>query len=285
MPTNLVLCVRNAIDEADLTASSAVTSLPASNLQLAARGRVWRSTDATDQMINFTWGGQGHFLTFLLLNRHNLESGSTWRVQLFSNADWTNQIYDTRVAGVDLPAYDYASLGDLDWGVDPLGKSDFTAFQGQLYSIAYFPRLLALSGTVTISNTGNSAGYMQASRLFSGDAYEFVWNPEAATFSWDEDTTQARSLGGSLRSDGGGIVYRSLDLQMTLKDEPARATLADMLRWAGLRKDVFLSLFPGVGGEQERDYTMLSKFVGKLPRFDLKSGNLNQATKLSFEEA
>lgn len=280
MPTNLVICAKNAIDYATLTASpSPVVSLPASNLQLPARGRVWRSVGTAQQQLKFTWGGSGYYLNFLKLARHNLESGSTWRVQIFSDAAWTTQIYDSGM----IAAYDYATLGSLDFGVSPLGSSVFNGFLGQMYSLVYIPRVLAVSGIVTINGAGNSAGYLEASRLYAGDYMELTWNPESADFGWDEDTTQSRSDGGTLRSDGK-VAFRTLDLQLTLKDEIQRAQLADIIRFAGLRKDMFLALFPGKGGELERDYTALVKLAGKLPKLTLSSGNFNQKTRLSFQE-
>lgn len=284
MPTNLVLCARNALDAATLTATPPlVATLPPRHLQIPARALVGRTTSTADQLIPFTWGGQGWYMTFLTLNRHNLEAGATWRVQLFSDAAWTNLIYDTRVSGTDIPAFDYLSLGQLDWGVTPLGSSVFDGFLGQQYSLVYIPRVLALSGIVTISNSGNSAGYMEASRLFGGDAIEFSWNPENADFGWDEDTAQSRTDGGSLRSDGK-VAFRTLDLKLTLKDEIQRAQLAEVLRYAGLRKDMFLSLYPGQGGRLERDHTGIYKLSGKLPKLSLAAGAFNQKTQLSFEE-
>lgn len=284
MPSNLVLCARNALDAATLSANpSLIATLPPRHLQIPARGLVARSTSTADQQYLFTWGGQGWYMNFLMLNRHNLEAGATWRVQLFSDAAWTTQIYDSRVAGVDLPAFDYLSLGQLDWGVTPLGSSIFDAFLGQQYSLVYFPRVVALSGIVTLSNAGNSAGYMEASRLYGGDSMEFLWNPENADWGWAEDTQQSRSDGGSLRSDGK-VAFRTLDLKITLKDDVQRSLLADALRYAGSRKDVFLSLYPGAGGELERDHTAIWKFVGKLPKLSLAAGTVNQKTQLSFEE-
>lgn len=284
MPTNLVLCARNAIDSATVTATpAAIASLPPSNLQLPSRGRVMRTTSTAPVDIMFTWGGQGWLLNFLKFARHNLESGAVWRVQLFSDAAWTNQIYDSRIGGVDLPAFQYLTLGELDFGVSPLGSSVFDGFLGQQYSLVYFPRVMALSGIATIANAGNSAGYLQGSRLFAGDYSELAWNPESADFGWDEATTQSRSEGGSLRSDGS-VSFRTLDFQLAIKDEVQRANLADILRYAGLRKELFMSLYPGVGGEKERDYTMLGKFVGRLPKISTTAGTDILKTRLSFQE-
>jgi hypothetical protein len=281
MPSNLVMCVKNAIDYATLAASPAlISTMPEGHLRLPARGRVARSTSAAAQEISFTWGGQGYYLNFLTLMRHNLEPAATMRVQLFATASFTTQIYDSG----NVAAYSAATLGDLDFGVDPLGSGVFDGFLGQRFSTFYFTRVLALSGKITITDTGNSASYVEASRLYAGDATEFTYNPNASRFGWKDNTEQSRGAGGSLRSDAG-ISFRKLDLTMAWVSASQRNQLADMLRFAGRRKDIFLSLYPSVGGEKERDYTMLAKFVSDMPDISETGGITDLVnTQFSFEE-
>jgi hypothetical protein len=281
MPSNLFMAVRNAIDFASLSASPAMLpSMPPAHLQLAARGRVARSTSAAQQEIFFTWNGQGNYLNFLTLMRHNLEPAATIRVQLFATASFTTQIYDSGT----IPAYSAATLGSLDFGVSPLGAGAFDAALGQRFSVVYFNKILALSGKVTITDTGNSAQYVEASRLYAGDGVEFVYNPSESRLAWSENTEQSRGAGGSLRSDAG-ISFRRLSLAMPWVSATQRDQLLDMLRYAGKRKDIFLSLYPGAGGERERDNTMLAKFVGEMPDIKESGGLLDLvATQFQFEE-
>lgn len=283
MPSRLVICARNAIDEATMSASPAMrVSLPPSNLQLPARGRVARSVNALSaQQIKFTFNGAGHYLNFLHLARHNLEPGSTWRIQFYSTQDWTGSpVFDSGT----ITAVDGATLGELDWGVDSLGAGVFDAFLGQQSSTLYFARTQALSGIVTIENIGNSYGYVEASRLFAGEYLEFNVNPQSVEWGWEEDTQQSRSAGGSLRSDGK-IAYRVLDLTVGFVDAAQRAALADQLRWSGRRKDKFVALYPAFTGELGRDYTMLAKHAGRMPRLRAVAGKPQLETQLSFEEA
>ncbi len=281
MPTNLVLCVKNAVDAATMSASPTMLStMPPSNVQIPARGRVARSSGTAAQQINFTWAGQGYYLNFLTLMRHNLESGATWRVQLFSDLAWTTQIYDSGTVA----AYDYATLGDLDFGVDPLGSGVFDSFLGQKFSVVYFTRVLALSGRVTITDVGNSAGYVEASRLFAGDYAELLFNPSSASMAWEDNTEQSRAAGGSLRSDAG-VAYRKMGFAVDFLDASQRAQFADMYRYAGKRQDVFVSLYPGAGGEKERDYTMLAKFAGAMPDLVVTADKFGLLrTQLNLEE-
>lgn len=279
---NLRLCVRNAIDEATLTANPAMrTTLPPSNLQIPARARVARSVDATvAQDIKFTWNGAGYNLNFLMLSRHNLEPGSTWRVRLFDSQDWSGvAIYDSGT----VTAVDGATLGDLDFGVDLLGAGEFDAWLGQQYSILYFSRVRALSGIVTITNVGNAYGYVEASRLFAGDYLEAAYNPAALDFAWVDNTEQSRSAGGSARSDGE-IAYRSLSADLNFVTADERSSVADYLRYAGRRKDVFISVFPGVGGEKERDHTLIGRFAGRNPVLRAVASNPLLSMQIQVEE-
>ena len=200
-------------------------------------------------------------------------------MQLFATADWSTQIYDSGTVAT----YSAETLGSLDFGIDPLGSGVFDGFLGQKFSTVYFNRVLALSGIVTINDAGNSAGYVEASRLFGGEYTEFTYNPTGINLSWAEMTEQSRAEGGSLRSDGS-IAFRELDINLEWVDKNQRAQLMDMFRYAGLRKDYFISVFPTAGAEKERDYTMLAKLT-KMPKLEEASKVFdNYSTTLSFSE-
>lgn len=279
---NLRICVRNAIDEATLSASPAMRStLPPSNLQIPARARVARSTDASAaQEIKFTWNGAGCYLNFLILSRHNLEPGSTWRVRLYNTPDWTGAaVYDSGT----LTAVDGATLGDLDFGVDLLGAGEFDAWLGQQFSVVYFTRVLALSGIVTMTNIGNAYGYVEASRLFAGEYTELAYNPASIDFSWPDNTEQSRSAGGSSRSDGD-INYRAISVDLVFIRAEERASVADMLRHAGRRRSIFLSVFPGAGGEKERDHSLIGRIAGRNPVLRAEAGRDTLSMQLQVEE-
>lgn len=287
MPANFVITPKNAIDDGQMTASPVmVASLPPSNLQLPARGRVARTIGTAAQQIKFTWGGAGYYLTMLMLSRHNLEPGSTWRIQLYSDAAWTTQVYDSGT----ISAVDSGTLGDLDFGIEPLGAGIFDAFLGQKYSLHYLKsggldtRVLAVSGIVTITNVGNSAGYLEFCRLFAGDHMELNYNPSGLDLSWDEVTDQSRSAGGSLRSDGK-VAYRRLTVDLSFVNVAQRSKLMDLLRYAGKRKEVFIAAFPEQGGELERDYTFLGKFVGASPGLKHTGSAPQLSSQFVFEES
>lgn len=288
-PSKLLFCVNNAMDTPCVLSSSPafVSTLPLTHAQLPSRGRIARSTSAVQQVINFHWNGSAYYFNFFLVNRHNLEPAATYRLQLFSDMAKTTVVYDSRVAngGVnDYYAIQAAMLGELQWGVDPLGAGIFDAFLGHKYSLLYFDRVLAVAGTLTINDTGNSSGYVEFSRLFGGEYIELLYNPDSAKFSWQEDTTQSRSDGGSLRSDGK-ITYRTASLAVNWLDPSQRVKVADMSRYAGKRMDFFASTFPNNPiATKERDFTGLWKFKN-MPNIDESGSSPMLHTTFDMEEA
>lgn len=249
---HLRICARNAIDGADLSASPAAEStLPVTNLQIPARARVWRSTSAAEQVVSFDWNGAAYWLNFLALHRHNLEQAGTWRVQLYANADWTSEIYDSGT----MEAFDTATLGTLDFETaDPNG------YAGQALLVDYFTNVLAKSGKVTLTDTGNSDGYVEASYLFAGEYVEIEHNATGEALAWRDTSEQSRSDGGTLRSDTG-VTHRELSVELPVIHPDDRGAVQDMIRYAGKRKPIFVAVYPEAGGEKERDYTLLGKLI------------------------
>lgn len=265
---NLRLVTKNAADFATLSQENTNTlfyvGTAITNLQNDIRGRIYRAKgNQWPIIIKGTWNGQGYKCSMAALIRHNFENASTWRVQLYSDAAWTTQIYDSGT----LNAFPGATLGELDWGVSPLGSGIYDAFMGQRLSVMWFTEVTALSFKITVNDSGNSATYVDISRLFLGKYISPVYNATyGMKLSWKENTAQSRSDGGTLRSDGGQP-WRTLQFDLGALPEADRAAWSDVFRYAGLRKDMFISIFPGSGGELERDYQMACKFI-QLPEND-----------------
>lgn len=271
---NLRICVENALAAADLTVSpAAVTTLPVTNLQIPGRSPLWRSTSTADQVISFDWNGSGYYMNFLMLSRFNLEPAATIRVQLYSDAAWTTLVYDSGA----VEAYDADTLGELDFGVDSLGSSVFDGFLGQKFFIIHFTEVLALSGKITISDSGNSDGYVEAGYLFGGDATEFTYNAERESLAWKRTKDEIDASDGGTPWSAAGVAFREMQIELPLIAADQRSVFTDMMRYAADAAPIFAALYPGVGGEKERDYTGIWKVlqlpdVGTEGRRNLKWG-------------
>jgi hypothetical protein len=264
-PTKFFICGRNLADSAAISATvAAVATLPLTHLQNSDRDFVWRSSsDAAVDLIFNLEGGLSDRINFCHLSRHNLETAATWRVQLYPTYDASGAAsYDSGT----VDAMDAATLSDLDWGVDPLGGQVFDGFPR--FSTVYFMENTATvinSVRITITDTGNSDGYVEAARVYFGRGVEMGRGLATLDPQWDEGTKQKRTDGGSLSSDGAEN-FRKMALTVKNLTAAERAELMDVARYAGMRRDVFASAYPGAGGELQRDHEGIWRFTA-MPKF------------------
>ncbi len=263
---NVRFILENATDTATISDgnSNILSSLPQANLTKSQRTKVVRTSNTSDLILNLNWAGLGKNMSGVGLMRHNLESTATWRIQLYDAQNQTGSvIYDSGV----ISAIPLKSLGDLDWGVDPLGASLFDGWdESNKFSTIWFTQVTALSAKITISNSGNADGYLQASRLFMGVAATPSINVAyGLSNSWQEGTRQFRTEGGSLRSDSKPQ-FRAMTLTMAELIPGERSAFFESVRVVGMRGDFLVSVRPEFSGAEERDYTMQCKF-NVMPKF------------------
>ncbi len=268
----------NVSDAATLTSSDFTAGLPVSNLQLEGRARVARTANATGaKTINGDLAGVSMLAACVLYN-HNLTSQATWRLRLWDAVSQSgNMVYDSTTASA-LPALGW---GEFPWGAVPWGASVFTGW-GAAFSVLWFPAVLARSFRLEITDPANGDGYLQAKRLLLGPYFEPQVNVELGLqLYWEDNSVQRRTQGGSLRTDVR-TRYRVLRAQLGHLSDSERAVAVETMRQIGLRTETFVSVFPGMGGAQERDYSMLGKFTS-MPQFT--NGELfSHQAQLAFEE-
>lgn len=235
---NLRIGYLNYADLATLTADPvATTTGPVTYLQSDARGDIFLASSAASQAIKGTWGGTSYTVSQMTLWRHNLVYSDTIRLQLYSDAAWTTQVYDSTA----LAAYVSALFDNWGWA----------------FTNRYFAAQACKSFKITVAA---SAAALQCSRLFLGPYTEAPINPEyGAVFGIETNARQSRSEGGSLRS----IVkadWRTAMFDMLVRTEADRAAWMEIARYCGISKSIVASLYPEVGGTEERDHTLFSKF-------------------------
>lgn len=237
--SNLRIGYLNYADSATITADPvATTTGPVTYLQSDARGDIFLASSAASQDIKGTWGGTSYTVSQLCLWRHNLVYTDTIRLILYPNADWTGT-----------PTYDSTAVAAYASGL-------FTAW-GWAFSNRYFTPAACKSFKVTVAA---SAAALQCSRLYLGPYTEAPINPEyGAVFGIETNARQSRSEGGSLRS----IVkadWRTAMFDMLVRTEADRAAWMEISRYCGISKSFVASLYPEVGGTEERDHTLFAKF-------------------------
>jgi len=248
----------NEADSAAITAvPAAVATMPATFLQEPSRKRM-RCMTISNQVLQLVWPSTRIFSAMALL-RHNLSGAATWRVQIWADAAATTLVWDSGAG----PACPGKALGDLFWGIDPLGSSVFTGW-AYAFSVLWFTPVAGQAMTITLDDPTNSDGFLAASRLFAGNYLETADGPSMGMkLKWSEGSKQRRSDGGTLRTDATES-WRVLSFSLDWLSKSDRPKFLEVGRRVGKRKDIFVSVYPGEGGALERDYTMQGKFVSDL---------------------
>ena len=248
----------NEWDAAALSLQSGNQSagLPLVNTQRYNNSRVYRSLTTVDQVIQFDLA-EPTYLSGLSLWRHNLTSAAVLKLELFDGPNCTGiQSYDSGF----VPAVEPKTLGDLDWGLEPLGASTFTAWELS-YSVLWFPLTATKSGRLTISDPTNSAGFLEVCRVYLGRAFEPEVNVDLGhSLQWETTTESARTAGGTVHTLETAT-FRSLRFNLSHIQPTERGAFFDYTRRVSTHRDFFVSLRPEQGGSAERDYSFAAKFA------------------------
>jgi hypothetical protein len=270
----LTIIPRAATDDATLSSEpAAVAALPVSNLQLSDRGLVARWTAATVEIkANLPAprrvGG-------VVLWRHALTTAATWRVRIYDGIDFTGALqYDSTVTAA-VPA---KTLGDLDWGIDPLGA----AVDGADFSDLTLPADVVCR-SIRINVVDTAAATIEIGRLFAGPLIRpeigFGWDSE---ISWQRETRRTRMAGGGLRVESTPP-WRRMHLQLDWISDAERTAFANLLRDTGDSRELWISARGGAGGRVETDHAMLGVLAGNEPL--TRRQGLRHTLPIEIEEA
>lgn len=221
-----------------------VTTLPVTNLQLEGRGRLARTADAYgNKVINGDMGATV-VCRALVLYAHNVSVNARFRIQCWSGANQTGSaLFDSDMTSGPWPA----------------------AVSGLRYFAAWTLPGAMRSFRVTIYEDASSQGsYIQIKRLLIGDYFEPSVNVAfGLSLAWKDSSLQRRTQGGSIRTELRAL-YRSMSGSFDTLTEAERVTWLAELSSPAMRKEVFVSAFPGLASTKERDFSMLGKFT-RLP--------------------
>lgn len=258
----------NAWDRAALAVTKGTTApaLPVQHTQRYNNSRVFRTVGAAQVEIAFDFTNP-EFCSGLAVWRHNLTALATYRLELFDEAGRTGDlVYDSGT----VPALEPKALGDLAWGLDPLGITVFTDWR-LAYSVHWFPMVPFKSGRLTITDTANPAGYIEIGRVYMGAAFEPQVNADLGHVLRWETTTDAQQTAGGTVHTIEGAAYRTLRFNLSHIQPSERAAFMEQIRQVSTHKDFFLSLRPEQGGSVERDYSFSAKF-SQLPSATAQAG-------------
>jgi len=241
----VVIIPRCETDTATITSSPAAT-LSADNLQVSARGLIYRVV-ASSATLTVTLAAPA-LLGGVVLWRHNLLTTGTWRVRFYEGATGTGTLlHDSGTQDALQPK----SLDDLEWGLDPLGAAiadaDFSYYTADKDYIIQ---------SLVIDVADPSLSEIDISRLFAGPLVKPILPYSLpATLQWARDTIRTRTASGGLRVEESAR-RRVMNLPFGAIEDAERAGWRKILD-SGSGSEIWVSARAGVGGSQELDYAIL----------------------------
>lgn len=241
MAEKIIISSNNYVDSAStLTADSAVSTLPVTNLQDIQIVKVWRTNSATSAEINIDLGSQ-KILDFFALIAHNFTTSATVRWRL-SNDNFSSTLYDSGTLDAWQPV---EAFGGSPWGVFTWGGLP-TADLISLYNASTFTLLgtpqIARYIRLNIADSTNSSGYLEAGRLIVGPSYQPTINyANGVAFEFVDDSRVTKSRGGQVFVDEVRKYRRiTFELQHLPESEIFNNVFNNIDRVKGVSKDVLV---------------------------------------------
>lgn len=202
-----------------LTATSTAGSLVAANVQSDEKAAVWRSTGVGAQVLDFQWTSDKS-VDSVCGAWTNLSSGATVKIQGYTTIAGV-KVFDQTVS----PDTSFSSLSNV-------------TFQNWL-SAAYTVRQVK----ITITDAGNTDGYVQVSRIVIGKRISPVINArQGALVGLVERSKPTRARSGDLRKETIGR-FRRAQIDLGILEAASRDLMIAMVA-QGLGAGVWVSMFP-----------------------------------------
>lgn len=225
----------NKSDSATITASSSAGSLVAANLKTIYKSQVWRSTGLT-ATLTVVWP-EGKQVSVVCLPFCNLSASATVRIRGYTLATDASPAYDSGTV-VAIPPQ---PLGEWPWGSVTLGVNSFAV--GRYSTMVKWVPVGAFEKIVIdLVDSLNTAGYIEAGRLFISSYYQFELNSDygsAALFT--DSSTTYRNDANDLLTDRGNV-FKTLTIPLPNMRAQDRAQVSNILKLASANFPVLVSL-------------------------------------------
>lgn len=252
----------NLVDRSTLTCSiAALTNTSVDNLKNNRRKRNLRWISASGmQTIKGTFGGDGFHAGILGLKGFNFFPDAIIRQRGYASSDWTGTaIIDTG----NFAPYASGVLATWPWTDVPPTAGD--GVDGTLSVIKWNTDQQIGSWQIDITDTNNSYGYSELSRVVIGQVLTTTANARFGAQGGYTDTTTQEDM------DGGSLLSESRYPRKTVRGTLAGATAAErtvihnMLGYVGKSRTFAISFQATEGGDLEKDFTLLQAKFTELP--------------------
>lgn len=250
IPNNLRIIYRNLIDQVQsngspfstITASSTATGTSTEYLKNDKKGLVWRSNGTSASLtVNFASATP---IGGIVLPFCNLSQSATISVSAGSYS----------VPSTLAAPWESAAL--WNYGTAPLGANTY-AYGGGKYARIWIPesnKNTAVSSiTINISDSANSSGYIEISRLVIGPYWSPSLNTEYGLSASIKDlSTHERTQSGDLYTTIGPR-YSTLEFSLNWMQPQDRKEFLRIIKGGGISRPLFVSLFPNNTDDWEKE--------------------------------
>ncbi len=223
---NVIILSPTLSDAATLVASTAVATLPVTNLQTIQPKRKWRSSGVTEY-ITIDFGTAGAACTGMALIGHNLTSAATLRIRAKATSDVTVS-----------PTVDTTAL--TAWPAT--GKTADTYWPQYLSWLAWVNASALRYWRLDIADAANPAGYLEAGRFMLGAYWQPTINFDlgGTPLAFDQVDVQTKTDYGEIFMDRRQrSAARRFALQITGADKTeVLSGIAEIQRLRGMHGDV-----------------------------------------------
>jgi hypothetical protein len=276
MPNQIRILNNNAADRASLSATTTAGSLVVTNLLTDYKSEVWRST-ATTATITATWTNS-ETIGVVVLPFCNLTATATLRVKLYTNAADASPVYDsgTVSAGAGFTSNVW------EWNNIPLGVNAY-GYVGAPYARCYTTPTTCKKMEVIITDTSNTAGYVEAARLVCGNYFNPVNDAELdVNVEYADTSTNSRSEASDLISDIG-VKYKKLSFNLQNMTVADRNAIIAIFKSNGTSRPMYVSLLSNDADVTNEQHMQIYGKMTQQSSISIAYWNA-YATKIDIEE-
>lgn len=253
-----------------ITASSAVASMPATNILDHRPGVVWRATGASAETLTVDFGEEVDLDTLAVIG-HNGSLDATVRVEIATDAGFATVLFD-QTYELWPPVYGLGEggLGNYFGGyVDPQELGAFVSLRAIRLGAVYSARYMRL----TFTDTSSPISAIEVGKVMAGIGDQFASN---FAHGWREDevdrSVQRLTDGGALVVQERPIFPRLTVTLPNLRKSEAITTVKTLKRTNGRKRPVLVLLEPDASDStiyRTSIYGMFSNYSEtEYPRFD-----------------
>lgn len=231
--------------------TATATATPSANLQKDAKSLIWRSA-GTSATLTVAFGS-AKTVRGVVLPFTNLTATATINVTVVGGSGYTT--------GAVL-ACPYKQADSWDSSYLPQGANSY-AYGAGAYARVWFPTAQSCTGlTIVITDTNNTAGYVEASRLVIGDYWSPTYNTSFGLMAAPKSlSTNSRTESGDLVTNRG-IQYNTMSFDLTWLNPADRLIFTKIIKSNGINKGLLISLFPDAAEDYDKEQTF--QIYGKL---------------------